>query len=461
MKIGIEIHVQMTTATKLFCGCTNKPGDEPNTATCEICMGFPGSKPQLNKKAVEYAIKIGLALNCKFPKETFFSRKSYFYPDMSKNFQITQYEIPLCEKGHLEINGKKIRITRIQVEEDPARIVHVGGITDSKYVLVDYNRSGTPLCEIVTEPDFSSTKEVRLFLQELSSILEYLDVYDSGIEGSMRVDSNISLEGGQRVEVKNISGFKDVEMALEYEITRQRMQMKRGEKVVRETRHWDAVNRITKSLRKKEEEEEYGYIFEPDLTRISITKEMVSKIKSGIPELASQKIQRYVKELKIQKELAVSIAAEPDVARMFEEAIKEVDAKLAAKWFAGELKKTLNYNNLRLKDTGMKREYIVKLLKYISDRTLTDRSAELILREMVLHPVNPDMLIQKSTRIFDESILNQYVDMVIAENAQAVIDLKAGKQESLNFLVGQVMRKTQGRGDSGAIRELLKKRIRI
>jgi aspartyl-tRNA(Asn)/glutamyl-tRNA(Gln) amidotransferase subunit B len=461
MKIGLEIHCQLTTKTKLFCGCRNDFMKEPNTLTCETCLGMPGSKPRLNKKAVEYATKIGLALNCKFPNETFFSRKSYFYPDMSKNFQISQYELPFCENGYLETAGGKIRIKRIQLEEDPARIVHVGSITDSKYVLVDYNRSGTPLCEIVTEPDFTSTKQVRLFLQELSSILQYLDVFDPNLEGSMRADANISIPGGQRVEVKNISGFKDVESALEYEVARQRALMKRGEKVARETRHWDAGAKVTRSLRLKEEEEEYGYIFEPDLTRITLLQENISKLKNEIPELAPQKIHRYVKELKIQRELAVSIATEPDLAIMFEEVIKEADINTAAKWFAGELKKTLNYNNLRLKDTGLTKEHLAKLLKMISDKTITDRSGELMLREMVLRPLDPEMLAKKVARIFDESVLHQYVDSVIAENAQAVLDLRAGKSESMNFLVGQVMRKTGGRGDPGTIRELLRKRIKF
>jgi len=260
MKIGLEIHVQLATKTKLFCSCPNKVSKKPNTLTCDYCLGLPGTKPRLNKKALEYAIKIGLALNCKFPEKTYFSRKSYFYPDMAKNFQITQYEVPFAKDGYVTINihnkEKKIRIRRIQLEEDPARIVHVGGsITEANYVLVDYNRSGIPLCEIVTEPDMENPAEARLFLQKLSSMLQYLDIFNPDVEGSIRVDANISL-GESRVEIKNISGFKEVEKALNFEVVRQKNLMKKSKEILRETRGWDSVANVTRSLRSKEEEEE-------------------------------------------------------------------------------------------------------------------------------------------------------------------------------------------------------------
>jgi aspartyl-tRNA(Asn)/glutamyl-tRNA(Gln) amidotransferase subunit B len=281
---------------------------------------------------------------------------------MSKNFQISQYEIPLCREGYMTSNGKRIRITRINLEEDPARITHIGTITQAKYILVDYNRSGTPLCEIVTEPDFESAAEVRQFLQELSSMLEYMGVYDSAIEGSMRVDANISTStddrrsssglGGVRVEVKNISGFRDVEKALNYEMIRQRNQMRRGEKIVRETRAWDAASGVTRSLRTKEEEEDYGYIFDTDLPLITLNTAKIEEIKRTLPEFAGQKVERYVREFAIPRDLAVSITTEPEIAKMVEEVVKEISSKLAASFFAGELKKTLNYRNLRLRDTN-------------------------------------------------------------------------------------------------------------
>lgn len=459
MRIGLEVHCQLTTKTKMFCGCPNKVVKEPNTMVCVTCLGFPGSKPRINKNAIEYGIKVALALNCKLPKETFFSRKSYFYPDMSKNFQITQYEIPLAKKGFLKVNGKKIRIRRINLEEDPARIVHAGTITEAKYVSVDYNRSGVPLCEIVTEPDFRSPKEARLFLQKLASILEYLGVFDPNIEGSMRVDSNISL-ADTRVEIKNISGFKDVEQALNYEIIRQRNLLRMGKEIILETRAWDSIAGVTRSLRIKEEEEDYGYIFEGDLPRISITKGKIAEIKKKIPELASQKITRYEK-MGIAKDLAVSITDDPDLAKMFESVIKEVDKEIAANFFAKELKKTLNYNNLRIKDTKLETWHLIKLLKMVEKKEITVKTAEMLFRKMVFEPMDPEEFVKsrRTVRISDENVLEPIVKDALDENAKAIIDYKSGKAGAFEFLVGQVMRKTEGRGDPETIRRLLRKML--
>lgn len=469
MKIGLEIHCQLTTKTKMFCGCVNKIAKQPNTLCCPTCLGMPGSKPAINKAALEYAIKIALALNCRFPKETFFSRKSYFYPDLPKDFQISQYEVPLASKGYLVSSSKRIRITRVHMEEDPGRIVHVGGsITKAKYVLVDYNRSGTPLCEIVTEPDFTSPKEARVFLQELSSILQYLGVFDPDIEGSMRVDSNISLptsdkksSSGTRVEIKNISGFKDVEKALNYEIIRQKGLLRRGQKIVRETRAWDSVAGVTRSLRTKEEEEDYGYIFEPDLPRITLDSKNIIRIKKSLPELASDKIKRYEKEFDIPKDLSVSITSEPGLADIFEKVVKKVKPEIAANFFAKELKKTLNYNNLRISKVGLDPSHLIKLLKMVENKKITVRTAEYMIRNMVIRPVDPEKLLEekKMTRIYDESTLETMVKEVISENTSTVLDYKSGKSEAFHFLVGQVMKKTQGRGDPDTIRKLLRNKL--
>ncbi len=467
MKIGLEVHIALTTQTKLFCGCANRVAKEPNTLTCEYCIGLPGSKPRLNAKAVEFGVKIGLALDCAFPKEMFFSRKSYFYPDMGKNFQITQYEIPVASRGHLGSGGKRIRIRRINLEEDPARIVHVGTITKAEYMLMDYNRSGVPLCEIVTDPDFSSPKEARDFLQQLSLIAEYLGVYDPNVEGSMRVDANISIAAknddgtspdGVRVEVKNISGFREVERALNYEIIRQQNMIRRGQRIAMETRGWDALAGVTRALRLKEVEEEYGYIFEPDLPRITLAKEALDKIRSVLPELASQKIERYQK-MGIEKELAVAITSEPSLADMFERVAHKSDKQLAARWFAGEIQKTLNYNNLRMKDTKIKPEYIIKLLNLVQSKQVTERTGELMLRDMVSSPRDPEELIIGKARIFDEKSLEPVVKDVLNRNPQAIIDYASGKKEAFNFLVGQVMRQTEGRGDPDTIRKLLREKL--
>ncbi len=467
MKIGLEVHVQLSTRTKMFCGCPNGFSSEPNTRVCEYCIGLPGSKPRVNEKAVETALRVAIALGCRIPKETFFSRKSYFYPDMGKNFQVTQYEVPLATGGSLEAAGKEIRIRRINLEEDPARIVHEGGgITTATHVLVDYNRSGSPLCEIVTEPDFTSPKETRLFLQDRSTMLQYLNAFNPDVEGSMRVDANISLDSKDihglkksgKVEIKNISGFKDIEKALEYEVVRQRTSFMRKNEIVQETRAWDAGAGVTRALRTKEGEEDYGYIFEGDIPRIRLT-ERAEPLKGTMPEFAKDKIRKY-KSMGIQEDLAVSIASEPDIAEMFEKVSKSIDPDLAARWFAGEIKKTLNYSNMHLKDTGIKDAHIAKMLQLVSDRRITERTAEMLFRDMVKKPQDPEEMMKGKETIGDGEKLESIVMQVIGENPRALLDYKAGRKESFNFLVGQVMRKTQGRGDPVAIRKLLEEKTK-
>src|SRR3989344_3072396 len=467
MKIGLEVHVQLNTKTKLFCGCPNSvPKDaqgasaiqeKPNVHVCEYCIGMPGSKPRVNKKAIDYAIMIGHALDCKINSPTFFSRKAYFYPDMGKNFQITQYEVPVASGGIMKLGPKKITIKRIQIEEDPARLVHVGGgITTAQYVLMDYNRSGTPLVEIVTEPDFESPKEARDFLQKLSSILQYLGVYDPDVEGSMRVDANVSV-GSVRVEIKNITGFKEVERALSYEIIRQKNAIRRNSAIARETRAWDADANVTRSLRSKEQEEDYGYIFEGDLPSFSFGNDMLAHLRAAIPELPDQKAKRYG-QMKINQEIAEAIVSEPDLANMFEKVIEKIDTQLAAKWFAGDIKKTLNYNNLHVRNSKLTAGKIIRLLSSVQNKEITDHTAEMMLRDMTVKEVQLDDL-GHSSRIHDEKILEKAIQEVLGTNSKAVLDYKSGKTESFNFLVGQVMRKTQGRGDSDTIRRLLKKLI--
>lgn len=459
--IGLEVHCQLTTETKLFCSCANKFTTIPNTHVCETCLGMPGSKPRLNKKAVDHAIKIGLAMNCRINHEMFFSRKSYFYPDMSKNFQITQYEMPICINGFLEVGKNKIRINRIQMEEDPARLVHEGSIEKAKHVFVDYNRSGTPLCEIVTEPDFTSPQEARSFLQELSLMLEYLGVYDPNVEGSMRVDANISLPKSERVEIKNISGFKEVERALSYEIIRQSSLLKRNQRIVRETRGWVAESGTTISLRSKETEDDYGYIFETDLPTVEVSKKAM-ELKYEMPEFAKQKVERYEREYRIGKEMALSIVSEPDIADAFEESVKEVDPHTSAMFFSKMLKKVLNYETLRLKQTGIKTPWLITIMKKIHNKDITDRAAELLLRDMVLKPQDPEILLKLRglTRIDTEEALEPIIMNVLSKNSLAIIDYKHGRSESLEFIVGQVMRATQGRADPAKTREIIKHKLR-
>ncbi|HIQ50161.1 MAG TPA: Asp-tRNA(Asn)/Glu-tRNA(Gln) amidotransferase subunit GatB [Nanoarchaeota archaeon] len=454
VKIGLETHVQLATKTKLFCSCSieNLSEAEPNTRVCDICLGFPGSKPVLNKKAVDIGIKIALALNCKIHREFFFSRKSYFYPDMAKNFQISQYEIPLASNGYLIVNGKKIRIKRVHLEEDPARIIHVGkSITEAKYTLLDYNRSGIPLVEIVTEPDIESPKEAREYLKTLMLILEYLGVFDPK-EHLMKSDANISLEGGERVEIKNITGFREVENALNFEILRHKNLLKRGIKPERETRMWDPVTKTTKSLRKKEEEEEYGYIFEPDLVKIVLTEEQINAIKQSLPEMPQEKFEKYL-SMGLNKEIAFTISSDLQLAIFFESLLDEFSPNQIDSWIL-VLKKILNYNDVLLSETKLKKEHFSLLVKKALSGEISDRAFELILREVVFYPEKLEMLLKEYQKISGEK-LKEIVLKVIENNKKAVEDYKSGEEKALNYLVGQVMKEIKGKGDAKEIRKII------
>ncbi len=462
IRIGLETHVQLNTRTKLFCGCALKGLDEaePNTRTCETCLGLPGSKPRTNRAAVDAGIKIALALSCKVPKEIFFSRKSYFYPDMSKNFQITQYEAPMAKEGAIETGGKQIRIRRLNLEEDPAKLVHIGGsITEAKYVLVDYNRSGTPLCEIVTEPDFETPREARLFLQQLMMMLEYLKVFAAG-EYSLKTDANISIQTdnmkGERVEIKNITGFREIEKALNFEIVRQRNVAKRGQKIEQETRAWDAVAKVTRSLRTKEGEDDYGYIPENDLTRIELKTEQIKQIEKTLPEMPQQKRERYQK-LGLSKELSYSIAQDLELAQLFENLTNKFDPKFAGTWML-ILQKTLNYNDLLLKEAKLTEDTFARLLKSVESGKISERAGELALREIIIDPEKLDELLKKYGKA-GVSEIEKAVESVIKKNEKAVSDYKNGDKKAIEFLVGQVMRETKEKADAKEIRKIIEKKI--
>ena len=467
VKIGLETHVQLNSLSKLFCGCKNpvnlKEEAEPNSLTCDTCLGFPGSKPRVNGKVIELATKVAIGLNCKIAPEMLFSRKTYFYPDMSKNFQITQYELPLAAEGHLEINvngkSKKIKIRRIQIEEDPAKVVHIGGL-GGKYTLIDYNRAGIPLIEIVTEPDFESPQEARAYLAKLTLVLEYLGVYDSTSQAVLKSDANISLEGGNKVEVKNITGTKEVEEALNFEIIRQKSLVTRGVEVKQQTRMWNPGLGSTQELRGKEEEAEYGYITEPDLPKFTIQKALAEKLKKEMPELPDQKYQRFIKSYKLPEAVAESLVSEIDTADLFEFAAKQVDPKTAGSFIAGDLKKTLNWNNLRFKQSGLKKEWIIDLLKLFAGGKITDRNAELAVRKMVEEKRSAIDIIKKysleKTKVDLESALKKILDA----NKKAVEDYRKGESKALEFLIGQVMRETRGQVDATEIRKKLADKLK-
>ncbi len=457
--IGIEVHCQLNTDSKLFCSDSHDlRGKKPNESTCPICLGFPGTKPRINKKAIDHVITIGLALGCKISERSFFSRKTYFYPDMSKNYQITQYEIPLALNGSVALNEDTIRIRRVHLEEDPARLVHVGGdITNAKYVLIDYNRSGVPLAEIVTEPDFTTPKQVRIFLEKLVSILEHLGVYDSGKEATLRVDANISMDGGERVEVKNITGFENVEKALNFEITRQRGMTRMEVQVERETRHFDADSATTKSLRKKEYEEDYGYIFDPDLPIIEVDNAWLSLLKSAMPELPDHRVRRFVEQYKLKEPSSRALVyTDKKLADFFEQCCNLHDNPIeVSNWIINYLLKSLNWRSERIAQSKARPDTFVELLEMIDKGEITERYAKELIKEYADTGKHPRDIAKAGVQPMDDSALREIVRAVVRDHDNAVKEFVSGKNESMQFLIGVVLKATGNIADPKKIRELL------
>ena len=454
--IGLEVHCELNTKTKLFCSCPTHGSEEPNTRTCPTCLGMPGSKPVLNKKAVEFAIKLCLALNCEISPELIFSRKSYFYPDMSKNYQISQYEIPLGRNGKLKLrDGKEIGMTRVHMEEDPASLIHPAGLKESAYVLVDYNRSGNPLVEIVTEPELGSPDEARDFMKRLISVLDYLEIFDVN-NGIVKADANISVKESnyKRVEIKNITGFREIEKALLYEVKRQKEE---AHKIEQETRAWDSERGVTFSLRKKETEEDYGYIIDTDLVVTEIEDKWISEIKKNMPELAQGKVKKFVEKYKIKKEDAEILAAEKELAEMFEKVAEEVNPALAAKWLRRELVRVLNYNKKELHETEIDEKRMIDLLKLIESKKITDNVAQKILEKLIEKPFDVKEYVKKEKleAVSDISELEKYCKEAIEENQKAVADYKKGEKKALNFIVGTVMKKTKGKATPKEVNEII------
>jgi aspartyl-tRNA(Asn)/glutamyl-tRNA(Gln) amidotransferase subunit B len=459
VRIGLEIHAQLTSLkTKLFCGCSSDyKGEDPNTMVCPVCFGIPGALPVLNEKAVEYAVMAALALNAKISERMLFYRKNYYYPDMPKNFQISQYDqaggVPLAVGGYLRIDvdkkRKKIRIGRVHLEEDPGRLVHQGAIDTSPYTLVDYNRSGIALLEIVTEPDLDSPKEARVFLQKLRSILEHLGIFTGRLEGSMRCDANISLTGGTRVEVKNISSFKEVERALCFEIMRQKNLVKRGQAVKRETRHWDESRRVTISLRTKEEEHDYRYFPEPDLVPIVITKDFIEKVKEKMPELPEARTRRFVSSYNIPKYDAEVLVSDKELADFFERSVQLYNKpKEVSNWMMSDLLRNLYENNLDLAESKITPQLLVEMIQLIAEGVISGKIGKKILPEIVLTGKHPSQIIKANglMRIASREALQDAVEKVFREHPKAVQDALTD-ENAVHYLVGQLMRATKGKAD--------------
>ena len=478
--IGLEVHVQLETDTKIFCGCsTEGHGDEePNTRTCPVCLGLPGALPVLNEATVEAAVKVGKAIDADIPEETAFHRKNYYYPDLPKNFQITQYDAPLCADGELEFSvegtRRTVRIERAHLEEDPGSLQHVGGgIDTADYTLVNYNRAGTPLMEIVTAPDFRSPSEARAFLAKLEEVLEYLGVFDSSRDGSLRVDANLSmvpaeevdeedgaisagtLASANRTEVKNISSHKGAEKALAYEQTRQRNAIQRGRAVEQETRHWDESKGVTLSMRSKEAEKDYRYFREADLPplRVSDWKDRIS-----IPELPEARRERFREEYGLSAEAASKLTSTKQVADFYEDVADRFDPDLAASWVADRLLGELNYRDMAITDVSGRLDEFTRLVELVAEGEITTRNAEeVVLRTMLDEGLGPDEVVGREGlgKTNDDAVAAAVAE-AIEENPEAVADYHAGEDGAINFLVGQVMGKTGGSADPGTVNELLR-----
>ena len=477
--IGLEVHVQLETDTKIFCGCsTTAEADEaPNSRTCPVCLGLPGALPVVNEAAVEGAVRVGKALDAEIAPETRFHRKNYFYPDLPKNFQISQYDAPICRDGRLEVSvegeRREVAIRRAHLEEDPGSIVHAGGSIDTaEYTLVDYNRAGTPLMEIVTEPDFRAPAETRAFLAKLEEVLEYLGVFDGSRDGSLRIDANVSLvpesevgENGtigedalaaaNRTEVKNISSHKGAEKALAYEVTRQRNAIQRGRGVDQETRHWDESRGITVSMRAKEEEKDYRYFGEADIPPLRVAD---WRDRLSIPELPDARRERFREEYGLDPEAAAKLTSTKQVADVYEDVATEFDPDLAATWVADVLLGELNYRDMAVTDVAGRLDEVVDLIRLVDDDEITRKNAEeTVLRSMLDEGLDPETVIDREgLGRADEDEVAAAVREAIEENPGAVADYHDGEDGALNYLVGQVMGATGGAADPGTVNERLR-----
>jgi len=475
--IGLEIHVQLLTRTKIFCHCSTDYIDKkPNTNTCPVCLGLPGCLPVLNKRALELAIRTAIALNCQINKTNIFHRKNYFYPDLPKAYQISQYDFPLAREGFLEIQiggnkeNKKIRIERAHMEEDAGKLVHMEENRRITASLVDFNRCGVPLLEIVTKPDICSSEEAIIFLKNLRSIVQYLGVCDGNLErGSMRCDANISIrdpqtyELGTKTEVKNMNSFRAIRKALDYEIKRQRKLIKKGEKIQQETRRWDEENNRTITMRNKEEAHDYRYFPEPDLLPIQIEDSWLIEIKKSLPELPKVRRERFINVYGLSNYDADRLVETKVLGDFFEEASHDYkNYKKLANWVLGELLRYLGENNISIESSPITAQRLAELLKLIDQKVISGKIAKTIFEKMFKTGKSASELVEKSglTQISNEDEIGFIIKKVIEENRQSVNDYRQGREKALNFLVGQVMRQTKGRAQPDLVLRLLKEKMK-
>lgn len=468
--IGLEVHAQLKTKSKIFCSCSTEFGKPANENTCVVCLGQPGALPVLNPQVVDYAIMAGFALNCDIQKESIWDRKNYFYPDLPKGYQITQFSHPICLNGHLDIpinnQIKRVGITRIHMEEDAGKSIHD---KDENYTCIDLNRAGVPLCEIVSEPDLRSAAEAAEYLKTLRSILRYCDVCDGNMEeGSLRCDANVSLrpvgqkEFGERVEIKNLNSIKFLEKAINYEVERQRAILNDGGKISQETRLFDTNKGVTKTMRTKEDAHDYRYFPDPDLVPLILNDEKILKIKQNLPELAREKATRFVRDYQIPEYDAQVLTAEKELGIYFEKSVQTYNnPKKISNWIMTELLRELKNDEKEIENCPVSPEHIAQLIKMIDEGTLSGKMAKSVFEEMYTTGQNPATIVKDKgfEQVSDTGAIEKIINEVMANNPEQLSQYRSGKTKLFGFFVGQTMKLMQGQGNPQLINDLLQKKL--
>lgn len=471
--VGLEVHAELNTKTKIYCGCKNEFGAEVNTNCCPVCMGLPGALPILNKSVVDYAIKMGHACGCKINRICKQDRKNYFYPDTPKAYQISQFDIPLCEHGHIDAiiddegNTKRFGITRIHIEEDAGKLIHDDSFEGS---LVDFNRSGVPLIEIVSEPDMRSSADAKAFLESIKSVLLYIGISDCKMqEGSIRCDVNVSVmpkgsdKFGTRVEMKNVNSFNGAVRAIDYEANRQIEILENGGEVMQETRRWDDAKGMNFLLRSKEDAQDYRYFPEPDLLTINVPEERVQELKESLPELPNHMILRYMHDYKLPLFDSNLFMENPDKANLFEECMakKTCQPKNVSNWILGDVSRILNEKNITLADTKLTAENLCEMIEMIENNTISNASGKVIIEEIMFSDKTPKAIVDEKGlgQISDNSALEELVKSVIEANPKALEDYKNGKTNVMGYLVGQCMKASKGKGNPAILKDLMIKAL--